>query len=393
MPEVLHLINSFHQGGTERQAVQLARLLKDGGRYRPRLACLDGGGTLRAEAERLDLGEIPEFPLNSFYDRNAARQLRRLVRFMREQEFAVVHAHDFYTNVLGMAAAALARVPARVASRRDILGFRTPAQSFVERRAFNLAHRVLVNAGAVRDFLVGAGVPERKVVVLYNGLDTKRVEQPEGFERGAALEALGLPRGRRFVTIVANVQHEIKDHPTFLRAARSVKDAVPDAAFVIAGEGRLMDSLRAYADELGLGGDVFFVGRCERVAELLAVSDVCVLSSKAEGFSNSILEYMAAARPVVVTEVGGAREAVTEGETGFLVAPGDDRAMAERVTLLLREPERARAMGERGRRVVREKFSCEAQLASVEALYDQLLSRAAPGDARARSSRVGREGA
>ena len=60
MPEVLHLINSFHQGGTERQAVQLARLLKEGGRYRPRLACLDGGGTLRAEAERLNLGEIPE---------------------------------------------------------------------------------------------------------------------------------------------------------------------------------------------------------------------------------------------------------------------------------------------------------------------------------------------
>jgi glycosyltransferase involved in cell wall biosynthesis len=393
MPEVLQLINSFHQGGTERQAVQLARLLKEGGRYRPRLACLDGGGTLRAEAERLGLGEMPEFPLNSFYDRNAARQLRRLAGYMREHEFAVVHAHDFYTNVLGMAAAALARVPARIASRRDILGFRTPAQSFVERGAFRLAHRVLVNAGAVRDFLVGAGVPAGKVVVLYNGLDTHRVEQPEGFERSRSLEAFGLPPGRRFVTIVANVQHEIKDHPTFLRAARAVRDAVPEAAFVIAGEGRLMESLRAYAGELGLGGDVFFTGRCERVAELLAVSDVCVLSSKAEGFSNSILEYMAAARPVVVTEVGGAREAVLEGETGFLVPPGDAGRMAERITLLLREPERARAMGERGRSVVREKFSCEAQRAGVEALYDQLLSRAAPGAARARSSRVEREGA
>ena len=388
MREVLHLINSFHQGGTERQAVQLVRLLREGGRYRPRLACLDGGGSLRAEADRLSLGEIPEFPLNSFYDRNAARQLRRLARFMREQEFAVVHAHDFYTNVLGMAAATLARVPARVASRRDILGFRTPAQSFVERCAFRLAHRVLVNAGAVRDFLVGAGVPEGKVVVLYNGLDMKRAAPPEGFEHEAAVKALGLPPGRRFVTIVANVQHEIKDHPTFLRAARRVRDAVPDAAFVVAGEGRLLETLRAYADELGLGGDVFFVGRCERVAELLAVSDVCVLSSKAEGFSNSILEYMAAARPVVATEVGGAREAVGEGETGFLVRPGDAPLMAERVTHLLREPERARAMGERGRRVVREKFSCEAQLAGVEALYDEMLSRAAPDESRARTSSV-----
>ena len=378
MPNVLQLINSLHQGGTERQAVQLTRLLHESGRYRPRLACLDGEGTLRPEVERLKLGAIEEFPLGSFYDRNAARQLRRLARYLREQEIAIVHAHDFYTNVLGMAAASLARVPVRIASRRDIEGFRSPAQNFVERSAFRLAHRVVVNAGAVRDFLEGAGVPAAKIVTLYNGLDMRRVEPPATFDRDAAVASMNLPNGRRFVTIVANVQHEVKDHPMFLRASRRVRDAVPEAAFVIAGTGRLLETLRAEAAELGLGGDVFFTGRCERVAELLAVSDVCVLSSKAEGFSNSILEYMAAARAVVATEVGGAREAVTEGETGFLVPSGDDEQMAERITLLLREPERARAMGERGREVVREKFSCAAQLENVETLYDRLLSRTAP---------------
>ena len=123
----------------------------------------------------------------------------------------------------------------------------------------------------------------------------------------------------------------MKDHPTFLRAAKRVHEAVPEAAFVLAGEGRLTDSLRALAAELGLARDAFFIGRCSRIAELLAVSDVCVLSSKAEGFSNSILEYMAAARPVVVTNVGGAREAVAEGETGYLVEAGDDETMAARI--------------------------------------------------------------
>lgn len=381
-PNVLHLINSFEQGGTERQTLQLARLLKEHGHFGVGLACLNGEGLLREEAESLGLGEIKEYRLSGFGSVSFLRQVRRFARQLREQRVSVVHAHDLYTNAFGMAAAALARTPARIVSRRDTEGFRTAAQDFVERRAYDVAHRIVVNAEAVREFLVRRGVRAGKIVTLYNGLDMRRVETPADFRRETALEELNLPADRRFVTIVANVQHEIKDHPTFLRAARRVKDAFPEAAFVVAGEGRLLEGLRAYAAELGIGGDVFFTGRCARVAELLAVSEVCVLSSTAEGFSNSILEYMAAARPVVATDVGGAREAVAEGETGFVVPPGDDALMGERIALLLRGPERARLLGERGRLVVAEKFSCEAQLANAEAVYEQLLARRAPEPAQ-----------
>lgn len=373
-PNALHIVNSFEQGGTERQAVQLARLLTAHGRFRVRLACLNARGVLRHEAEALGLGEIREYPLTSFYDANFPRQLRRLARHLREQDITVVHTHDFYSNVFGMLAAASARVPARVASKRDIAGFRSPAQDFVERGSFRLAHRVVVNSEAVRAFLVRGGVPGGKIVTVYNGLDMSRVEPPAGCDPRAALTALGLPPARRLVTIVANTHHPVKDHAMFLRAARHVRDRVTDAAFVVAGEGPLLDGLRARAAELGLAHDVFFVGRCMRVAELLAVSDVCVLTSKAEGFSNSILEYMAAARPVVVTDAGGAREAVVEGETGFIVPPGDDAQMSERIALLLGDRERARRMGERGRRLVAEKFSCEAQLARTERVYENLIA-------------------
>ncbi|MCA1633284.1 MAG: glycosyltransferase [Acidobacteria bacterium] len=382
-PNVLHLINSFEQGGTERQTLQLVRLLKEHGRFGVGLACMNAHGVLRDEADSLGLGEIREYRLNGFASPSFIRQSARLARQLREQRIAVVHAHDLYTNILGMAAAALARTPARISSRRDTEGFRTPVQDFVERRAYGLAHRIVVNAEAVREFLVRRGVRSEKIVTLYNGLDTRRVETPEGFCRDAALAGLNLPHGRRFVTIVANVQSQTKDHPTFLRAARRVKEEIADAAFVIAGEGSLLESLRASAAELGLGRDVFFTGRCARIAELLAVSEVCVLSSKAEGFSNSILEYMAAARPVVVTDVGGAREAVAEGETGFVVPSGDEVLMGERIALLLKEPERARLLGERGRRVVAEKFSCAAQLANAEGLYERMLARGATEPAQA----------
>lgn len=182
----------------------------------------------------------------------------------------------------------------------------------------------------------------------------------------------------RVVTIVANMRLRVKDHPMFLGMARRVRERVPDTMFVLAGEGELLAELRSLAADYGLQRHAIFTGRCANVGEVLAASDVCVLSSTGEGFSNSILEYMAASRPVVATDVGGVREAVAEGETGYIVPSGDDAAMAARVCELLENPERAIEMGERGRRVVEGKFSVGAQLTRIENLYDELLGGVVP---------------
>lgn len=371
---VLHLIDSFHQGGSERQAVQIARFMHERGRYNVHMACLDRSGVLLDEALRIGL-EIPEYKLSSFYDRNALTQVRRFANHLRQLKIDVLQSYDFYTNVFGMAAGALARVPVRIAARRETDGLRTTAQKLVERQSFKLAHLIAVNANEVGRQLVRDGVPERKVVTVYNGIDTTRITTDVGLTRNEILTTLGLPEGRRFITIVANLKHPMKDQATFLRAARQVKDEVPEAAFVLAGEGPLIEPNRALAAELGIERDVFFIGLCRRVSELLSISEVCVLSSKGvEGFSNSIIEYMAAARPVVATDVGGAREAVVEGESGYIVKPGDDATMAARTVSLLKEPERARAMGESGRRIVKEKFSCEHQVQQLETLYQRFFN-------------------
>jgi L-malate glycosyltransferase len=379
-PRVLQLLESFHRGGSERQAAQLVRLLHERNRYEIHVACLDADGVFRAEVESLGLGEIREYPLTSFHDRNAIAQVRRFARHLRDAGIEVVHTHGFYTNIFGMAAAALARVAMRVASRRETGGIRTGAQRRVERLAYRVANAIVANAEEVRRQLVAEGVPEGKVVTIHNGIDVDRVVPPAGVPRKDTLEMLGL-RGdpeRRFVTIVANMRLPVKDHPTFLRAARSVAAAVPGTEFVVAGGGPLAAAMRRLATELGVARSTHFIGECGRIAELLSVSQVCVLSSRAEGFSNSMLEYMAAARPVVATDVGGAREAIVEGESGYLVPAGDPEALASRVVSLLRDPERAAAMGRRGRRVVEERFSCAAQRARVEALYDAGLGARSP---------------
>lgn len=374
-PTVLQLIDSFNQGGSERQALQLTRLLYESGRYNVRLACLNPEGSLRNTIKDLDLGEIPSFRLTSFYDQNAVRQQSRFVRWLKSSRIDLLHTHDFYTNIFGMSGGVMARLPVRIASMRETAGMRSATQAYVQWFVYSLSHHVVANSGAVREKLIRGGTSAEKVTVVYNGLDWRRLETKASREESLALLGVPLDPARRFISIVANMRHKVKDYPMFLRSARRVKEVVPEAAFLLAGEGQLSDSLRELARELGIAESTFFLGRCEKVAELLSVSEICVLSSKAEGFSNSILEYMAAARPVVVTDVGGAREAVREGETGYLVSSGDDGAMAARLISLLRDPEKARAMGERGRRVVKEEFSCEAQLARTEALYDRLLKK------------------
>ena len=385
-PNVLFIIDSFEQGGSERQAMQLLTQLHASGKCRVHLACLQNRGSLRGEADQLGIGEIHEYALNSFYDLNFARQLRRLIHFIRTNEIDVVHTHCFYTNIFGMFGGFLAGVRARVTSKGETDGFRTPLQKRAERLAFRLSHRVIANCLVVQNQLVREGVRPAKIIQHYNGLDLERLKVRPGLSRKEALAEFNLPPDRRYISIVANLRNPVKDHPMFLRAAARVRAEVPNAGFAIAGEGELMEGLRELAAQLGVQDDVFFLGRCDKVANLLFASEIGVLSSKAEGFANAILEYMAAGLPVVATDVGGAREAIANDATGYTVNSGDDEQMAARIIDLLNKPERARAMGERGKLLAAGKFSCDRHLQNTLELYDELLStqKSAP-------SRIGHE--
>ena len=376
--------------------MQLTRLLLESGRCNVFVATLDRSGVLLDEINRLGLHEVPEFRLNSFYDLHTARQVWRFARYLRKNEIDVVHAHDFYTNVFGMAGATLARVPVRIASRRES-AVRPETQRLVERSAYRMAHAVVANCEDVRQQLIREGVPAQKVRTIYNGLDLARV-QPAHAARNEILSALKLPQQARFVTIMANMRAHVwdpepacyKDHPTFLRAAKRIAEQVPDAAFIIAGEGELKEATQELAHSLGIADRTFFIGRCQDVGSVLSISDVCVLSSSSEGFSNAILEYMAAGRPVVATDVGGAREAVVHGETGYLVATGDDVQLADHIVELLTDPESARFMGEAGKRRVNEKFSSLKQVQNVESLYAELLPKRGTRSAKAFSVNANR---
>jgi glycosyltransferase involved in cell wall biosynthesis len=374
MKNVLQFIGSFNQGGSERQAVQLTRLLCEDASFNVSIATLDNSGVLRAEVENLGFTEIPEFKLTSFYNANFLKQLVKCAKFLREKKIDIIHTHDFYTNIFGMFAAQFAQVPLAIASKRETGGMRSKGQKTIEKFAFRQANAIVANSEAVKNYLISQKIPAEKINVIYNGLDLDRLT-PERTDKNAICAELNLPNEEniRFITLVANLRHGVKNQPMFLRVAQKVVQKFPNAHFVIAGEGELLESLQKLSKDLKVAENTHFIGRCTCIPKLLSISFAGVLTSFNEGFSNSILEYMAAELPVVATNVGGAGEAIIENETGFLVESDDDAAMANRLIELLQTEEKARNFGRKGRKITEEKFSCAAQLENTLKLYGKSL--------------------
>lgn len=374
MKNVLQLIGSFHQGGSERQAVQLTSLLHADQSFNIFVAALNKEGVLLDEINRLNLPEIPEFRLTSFYDANFFKQIGKCARFMRENNIEIIHTHDFYTNIFGMTAARLSGIKLKIASKRETGGMRSKMQKVAEKLAFRQADKIVANSKAVKDYLISDGVSPEKIEIIYNGLDLGRLK-PKTTDKRQICQKIGLPSDEniKYITLVANLRHRVKNQAMFLRAARKISEKFPEARFVLAGEGELRGELEKLAEELQIHQKTHFVGLCQEIPELLSASYACVLTSFNEGFSNSILEYMAAGKPVVATNVGGASEAIIDNVTGFLVASDDDQGLALRLLELLADENKARQLGAAGRKTVVRKFSCKAQLQQTLKLYQTIV--------------------
>ncbi|MCS6873987.1 MAG: glycosyltransferase [Pyrinomonadaceae bacterium] len=367
---VLQLVSSFNLGGSENHAVQLINSL-----YQRKIKVFVAA--LRKEGELLkqifNQDKIVEFRINSFYNLNFVRQLFRGAKFIRQNGIQIVHTHDFYSNIFGTLAAL--SVGAKViASKRETGGMRSKMQTWVEKQVFRLASVILANSVEVKNYLVNHGIQKEKIVVIHNGVDLKRFDAV-GKSKKELLQNFGLPDDEqiKFVMLTANFRHKVKNQAMLLRAAQRLSEAFPKLHFIFAGEGELLDQHKKLADELGVTEKTHFVGRCKNIPELLKISDFCVLTSHYEGFPNAILEYMAARKPVVATDVGGVREAVIDGVTGLIVKPDDDEALANCLKFLLQNNEQAQRLAIAGRKLVEEKFSLETQIEKFLELYRKIL--------------------
>jgi glycosyltransferase involved in cell wall biosynthesis len=373
---VLVLQNRFLIGGGERQTVLHLETV-DRRAWEPVVACLKREGEHLDDLARLGVSATT-LGVTKLATPALVLHVARLAARVRRERVAVVHAQDFFTNVLGTLAARLAGVPVAV-TRVDLAHALDPARRALLAAISRLASRVVVNALCIRDLCLRDGVAADRIAVVRNGLDLARFDAEA--RAAAAGDALG-GRGR-WIVHVANMHHPVKGQRDLLLALREVVREEPDARLALVGDGMRRDALERLARELGVADRCTFLGARRDVPALLARAALAVSASHAEGISNAILEALAARRAVVATAAGGTPEVVRDGVTGLLVAPGAPAQLAARIVTLLRDPGLARRLGEAGRAAGAQDFGVEQMRQSYDALYRGLLAEAGRAPPRA----------
>jgi glycosyltransferase involved in cell wall biosynthesis len=304
--------------------------------------------------------------------------LLKLYRLFRDRRPHIVHTHTAKAGTVGRMAARLAGVPVIVHTFHghvfhDYFGpLQTRVFIGIERLLASLSDRIVTVSDGQRRELADYGVASRdKIAVVPLGFELDALLNCEPL-RGQLRWELGIPDGTALVGIVARLT-AIKNHRLFLDAARLIVEAGQAAMFLIVGDGKLRADLEAYVAELKLAERVIFTGWRRDLPRIYADLDVVALSSLNEGTPVSLIEAMAAAKPVVATRVGGVSDVILDKESGYLVQSKDAEGLARGILDLLRAPDRAREMGLAGRVAVHPKYASETMLANVEKLYLELL--------------------
>lgn len=312
-----------------------------------------------------------------------ASDVRRLSKLIREERIDVLHTHGSQDTWAGAAARALTGAPRLfIATRHNTKPVRfTAANRYLYGRA--LDHLILASE-SVREryerFVASGVMPAGKMTAVHSAYRTGMFHEEVRPER--LRSELGLDDRGPVLGVLARLVPD-KGHTHLFEAMKEIVSAYPKAVLLVAGRGPHERALRAEAATRGLGGAVRFLGFRNDAAELTALLDVAVLPSVGcDASSASIKEAMVMGRPIVATDVGGAREIIEDGVTGFVVPPADGAALASAILKLLADPVVARAIGEKGREEVRRRYSPAALASGVLGVYESLGEAAQRAGAR-----------
>jgi glycosyltransferase involved in cell wall biosynthesis len=371
LPHVLLVLDQFPKtlGGGERIVLKIAALLPQYG-YRASILTF----AVHPESAALKSPPCPVYllPLQRTYDLQAFRAALEYRQFLTQQNIQIVQT---FFESSDLWAGFVTRTSSRaklVWSRRDMGILRTGKHHLAYRLMASAPHAVFAVSEQVRRHCIEIDrIDPARVLTIYNGLDLA--------DWDTAPRPAKTP-GKVIVTTVGNIRR-VKGHDVLIKAAPAIVQHFPDVSFSIAGDVLEPDyflELQSLVRNLGLSDRFHFVGGVTNLREHLALSDIFVLPSRSEGFSNAIVEAMAASLPVIATNVGGNADAVEDGVSGSIVPCDDPEALSAAILQLISNPSQAKAMGEAGRNLVIKKFTTEAMMNKIAACYQNLLASDAP---------------
>jgi glycosyltransferase involved in cell wall biosynthesis len=314
-------------------------------------------------------------PLRRTYDWNALKVALKLRSIIRSERVDVVHTFHETADIWGGLIAKASGRAVLISSRRDMGILRAPKHRAAYRMMRNTFDRVLAVSDQVRSFCMAEdGIEDRRLLTVHNGINLDQIDS--AIADSAVLHPAFAHKQGPVIITVANVRR-IKGLETLVQAAAIVCKEFPGARFLVAGltlEPDYLEEVKRSAAALGLQDNLQFLGHSKAVVSLLKRSDVFYLPSFSEGFSNALLEAMACGLPCVATDVGGNKEAVQDGVSGFIVPPGDAKNAAQRVLALLRDPKRAKIMGRAGRTRIETYFTVQTMVDRLSCIYRDVLA-------------------
>ena len=368
--KLLRIVSNLGIGGVQKRMVSLLPKL-DKKRYSI-IVCSFKPGELQ---NRLEQSEIPVRIVSRRFKFDPVC-IYKLRSIMKKENIDIVHTHCHKPNTTGRLAAKLAGVPVVITNEHNVDSWKSNWQLTLDRRLATYSDRIIAVSEAVKNFYVeNANIPADKFEVIYNGVDLDFWQNNILSQETIAEKKtkLGLSQDDKVIVNIGRL-HPQKGHEYLFRAVRKIIPRMKNLKFLIVGDGSMKDSLELLSERLGIKKYVIFTGKRDDIKDILCFSDISVLSSIREGFSNVILESMACGKPVVATDVGGNNEIVIDGKNGFIVPSRDEDTLADKILALASSEELTERMGLAARETVK-KFSLKRMVDKTEQLYEKLMDK------------------
>ena len=356
---VLRILHNLGGGGVQRRLLSLIPYLDD--KFSFHIISFKEG---KLENQFREVAEnVKIIPRHSKFDPICISRTRN---YIKKFSFPIVHTHTHKPNTTGRISAILSKTPVIIAQEHNVDEWKGKFQRWIDVKLSYHTDKIIAVSQAVADFYISIGIPEEKILIIYNGVEIDKFLQSSEEKKKNSWEC------EPIVGFVGRL-HPQKGIEDLIKIGEEVKKSLGKVKFLVIGDGPLKKWLLNEIEKRNLKKNFFLLGERDDLPKLYAKMQVLLLPSYREGFPNVILEAMASGIPVVATDAGGVKEILEDGKTGFIVEKGDVKNMAKYVLLILKDKKIREYMWYHSKKRI-SLFSIEKMAEETKNLYMRLLN-------------------